>query len=51
MTNNHLPITDIIKRLERRKMTCDWADVDAIQKKISYYQGKLDNGAEYEIAF
>jgi len=51
MDTNLTPITAIISTLERRKMTCDWADVGAIQRKITYYQGKLDSGIEYEVNF
>lgn len=49
--NNLLPINDIIKKIERRKMTCDWEDVASLQTKIAYYQNKLANGVKFEPAF
>ena len=48
---NLIPIRTIVKNLEQKKMTCDWADVLAIQSKINFYQNKLDNGIEYEPCF
>jgi hypothetical protein len=49
--NNMIAIKGILKSLERRKMTCEWSEVEAIQTKIDFYNNKLANGIQHEPAF
>lgn len=46
-----IKLPDKIGELERKKMSCDWDDVQAIQDKIKHYQAKVSQGIHYEPAF
>lgn len=44
-------LTDKIAELEKRKMTCEWSEVEAIQNKINHYIAKVSQDILFEPAF
>ena len=46
-----IDLTKRVKKLEKLKMTCDWSEVEAIQKRIDECNYKISQGIMFEPAF